>query len=529
MPNKKHLSLILKGREEWNAWRKMSPEITIDLSGANLAEMDLSWMLLDDSDLSGACLSGCRMIGTRLRRSRASQAKLDGATLTWTLFGYADLRGADLRGAKAWQASFNHCNLEGALLRYGRFSQTTFGNANLAEADLRDCELIACDLRNADLYGADLRNTVLTASHLDKTNMESAHLDRGQMGQIREEARTMAIVRRPKKRPEETGGMYTVWYGTNRKRTDSESGGRRFGAERDSVIHYGQCRVHIPRSHRFGRKTSWLKRILPSWGSKLQVATVVEFRERAFWKALRAHFLERRTHDRSALIYVHGFNVTFDEAARRAAQIGFDLKVPGATAFFSWPSQGHPLSYMADEEHIRASERALAVFLKRFAERSGAKSVHILAHSMGNRGVLGAIERLRDGQGDKLHGLWDQVFLAAADVEREVFVEQSIALHGATTRASLYCSSRDLAVEFSSLLHGGPRAGVFPPITITRHVDTIAVVQFDLVSLGHSYYADAESVLHDMFTLMTSNLPPRRRLGLQRRVDSETGRAYWEL
>ena len=36
---------------------------------------------------------------------------------------------------------------------------------------------------------------------------------------------------------------------------------------------------------------------------------------------------------RSAL--AQGFHVTFEAAAIRAAQIGFDLNVPGATAFFS--------------------------------------------------------------------------------------------------------------------------------------------------------------------------------------------------
>lgn len=35
-----------------------------------------------------------------------------------------------------------------------------------------------------------------------------------------------------------------------------------------------------------------------------------------------------------ALFFQHGFNVSFEEAAIRAAQIGFDLKVPGATAFW---------------------------------------------------------------------------------------------------------------------------------------------------------------------------------------------------
>jgi len=40
-----------------------------------------------------------------------------------------------------------------------------------------------------------------------------------------------------------------------------------------------------------------------------------------------------------ALVYLYGYNVGFEDAAIQAAQIGFDLKVPGATAFFRWPSK----------------------------------------------------------------------------------------------------------------------------------------------------------------------------------------------
>lgn len=41
---------------------------------------------------------------------------------------------------------------------------------------------------------------------------------------------------------------------------------------------------------------------------------------------------------RNLFVLIHGFNVSFEEAAVRAAQIGYDLKVPGEMAFYSWPS-----------------------------------------------------------------------------------------------------------------------------------------------------------------------------------------------
>ncbi len=56
-----------------------------------------------------------------------------------------------------------------------------------------------------------------------------------------------------------------------------------------------------------------------------------------------------------ALVFLHGYSVTFENAAIRAAQLGVDLKVTGAIAFFSWPSRGNPLFYTPDEATIEAS------------------------------------------------------------------------------------------------------------------------------------------------------------------------------
>lgn len=98
--------------------------------------------------------------------------------------------------------------------------------------------------------------------------------------------------------------------------------------------------------------------------------------------------------ERDAVIFVHGYNVSFEEAALRAAQLGFDLGIAGVMAFYSWPSKGSLKGYPADEASIEASEGFIADFLTRMASQSGAARVHIIAHSMGNRGLLRAIDRI---------------------------------------------------------------------------------------------------------------------------------------
>ena len=48
-------------------------------------------------------------------------------------------------------------------------------------------------------------------------------------------------------------------------------------------------------------------------------------------------------------------------------------------------------------------------------------------------------------------------------------------------------------------------------MTIVPGIDTVEVPKFNLLDLGHSYYAEAAAVLHDMFDLMQNNTSPRSR------------------
>ena len=51
-------------------------------------------------------------------------------------------------------------------------------------------------------------------------------------------------------------------------------------------------------------------------------------------------------------VFVHGYNVTFEGAAQRTAQIAYDLKFSGAPIFYSWPSQARTLEYTVDDQPL---------------------------------------------------------------------------------------------------------------------------------------------------------------------------------
>jgi len=245
-----------------------------------------------------------------------------------------------------------------------------------------------------------------------------------------------------------------------------------------------------------------------------------------YWSAISSRLAKLEIGERVAVIFVHGYNVSFENAATHAAQIGFDLSVKGAMAFFSWPSQGALNRYSADEATIEASEPFIARFIEDFVTTSGAQKVHIIAHSMGNRGVLRAIDRIANKAQKHTGVLIGQVILAAADVDADTFRNLCGAYVRVSRRTTLYVSSRDRAVEASRWLHDFARAGLLPPIMIVPGIDTINVTNADLTTLGHGYVANARGVLEDMHQLLVHDAPPSRRFAL-RQGETDAGERYW--
>src|SRR5690606_19837939 len=113
-----------------------------------------------------------------------------------------------------------------------------------------------------------------------------------------------------------------------------------------------------------------------------------------FWQQVQQHLAQCEVDDRDAVVFIHGFNVSFQEAALRAAQIGFDLQIKGAMAFYSWASRGDVSKYPADEAAVELDEAPIAEFLCDMDLHTGARRVHVIAHSMGNRAVLRAVSQI---------------------------------------------------------------------------------------------------------------------------------------
>lgn len=331
-------------------------------------------------------------------------------------------------------------------------------------------------------------------------------------------------------RPKLKGLTATVWYGTNRKLSYEVKDRISYSSERDDRLHLGQCRVYVPEHHKIGSLGSpWWKRLLTRRDDRLKLVETTRVDSPVYWQNVRAAFHRLRNEDRMALIYLHGFNVTFEEAALRAAQLGCDLGIRGITAFYSWPSKGTLFGYEADGAAIEASEDFIAEFFAAFAAQSGSERVHVIAHSMGNRGLIRAIHRIL-GQAERTSNVkFGQIFLAAPDIDTELFTKLADCYPRVSQRTTLYICDKDKALKSSGILHDFPRAGFTPPVTVVPGIDTIEVSNIDLTWLGHGFFANARDVLHDMHDLIMHNNPPYRRMGLRRNDVAGKASGYWTI
>ena len=88
------------------------------------------------------------------------------------------------------------------------------------------------------------------------------------------------------------------------------------------------------------RGSSWWTLLITGVDDRLKLTFIEALEETAYWAGMRDALSALPPGRSDILVFLHGYNVSFEEAALRAAQISCDLKFPGLSAFFSWPSQG---------------------------------------------------------------------------------------------------------------------------------------------------------------------------------------------
>lgn len=241
---------------------------------------------------------------------------------------------------------------------------------------------------------------------------------------------------------------------------------------------------------------------------------------------------------RNLLVFIHGFDNSFEEAIKRAAFnrewfAASGLPAANTTVLaFTWPSAGTLFdnlpnppdkAYKEDQRQAGLSGTHVAAFLRVVQPvaaqvRHAGGRVFLLAHSMGNHALSRAVATLFAGPGAPTSPVFDEAILAAAD-EVDTTLETAEAnmfrLRSMATRISVYSSVRDVAMGLSIGVNGNIRLGytgpagrtngtIYPPEQF-RSVDCTGVFDFPgLVppDATHQYYRRSKAVRADITALM---------------------------
>ncbi len=332
-------------------------------------------------------------------------------------------------------------------------------------------------------------------------------------------------------------GIVSVFYATDRKDTSISIPKKRYGNEQSQLVNgsyleFGVAKVSIPGGDRHKPGVIEEPSIFKfEWNedpaNHVVLLEIKKHNKDKYFKMLREEISSSDV--KEAFIFIHGYNVTFEDAARRTAQMSFDLKFKGTPVFYSWPSKGATWGYTSDEVDIQWTEPHLKQFLNDFLKTSKADHVYIIAHSMGNRALAKVISGVAKETPEAKTKI-KEIILAAPDIDASVFIGNIVPeITQNFKNITLYASSNDNALLGSELFHGNrPRAGdAGDGLVVVPGIETIDVSSIDSSLLGHSYIAGAKSILDDLEAIFTTGKRAKNRVNMT--PNMKNGHNYWVL
>lgn len=340
--------------------------------------------------------------------------------------------------------------------------------------------------------------------------------------------------------PQTDWDVVPVFYGTDRVQTH-EAKRIAYTSERARRLELGRALITVPKTHQVPtierpfairipiiNVTIYEQTEDPKQHFTIKELTALSPAE--FLEMVRKRVAGSQAFKDQAVVFVHGYNTAFDYALFRTAQMAYDLKFDGASFLYSWPSGGGFTGYGYDRESSAQAEPYLREFLDLVIKNSGASSVSVIAHSMGNMPLLRVLQTLGPSLPPNVR--LNQIILAAPDVDRDLFENLAANLKQYGRGVTLYCSANDRAMAAARRMAGGvARAGDVPsegPIVMSG-IDTIDVSQTstDYLALNHSSYAERSALLNDIgLLLQTGERPPDRRIPILQKVATPSGE-FW--
>jgi esterase/lipase superfamily enzyme len=294
--------------------------------------------------------------------------------------------------------------------------------------------------------------------------------------------------------------------------------------------HYGMVEVSIPKNHRRGKQEF-------ASASKFKVTDHIGLINIWLYEngedfETKVKSIADQTSSKDIFVMIHGYNVTFKNAAEFYGTFIYDTNFRGLPFLYTWSSDGHTGGYSDDEDDVSWSETGFSIFMDRVwkMQKNLGGKVHILAHSMGNRLLLRHLYSIREKYDLKTtNPPFENVIFAAPDVDGTEFSDKFVRSKHLGKQFTLYANGNDLALRASNLKHNwwrrfafavglseigsADRAGTSGKKKImSEKLDTIDLTPLKTGGLGHCDFATNPAVIQDIDGLLNSGLKVEERL-----------------
>jgi esterase/lipase superfamily enzyme len=225
-----------------------------------------------------------------------------------------------------------------------------------------------------------------------------------------------------------------------------------FGPERSEELSLLELTVSIPPDRQPGELDFAYGNPKPdrqfTMAGRREFASETEFRTR-----LKEEIRTHPSDERDITLFVHGFNSTQAETAFRAAQLAEDIRMPGATVVYSWPSLGSPLGYAYDGDSVLFARDGLEQLIRSLKRSNGGELV-IVAHSMGSQLVMDTLRQIEIADPGWTAAHLGGVVLMSPDLDVEVFRAQAGRFEALPQPFIVFSSRSDKILNLSQRMRG---------------------------------------------------------------------------
>lgn len=232
-----------------------------------------------------------------------------------------------------------------------------------------------------------------------------------------------------------------------------------------------------------------------------------------------------KAQDKDVLVYVHGFNNSFDFAARAEAEVWHFLGRRGVPVLYSWPAaHGGLFGYFIDRESGEFTIFHLKELLRLLASSPEVERIHLLAHSRGTDVLTTALRELviearAAGKNPRESLRIANLVLAAPDLDLDVVRQRLMAeqFGPAIGQITIYTTQADKALGASQTLMSGTRFGRVEEADlgereqqIFTEVTNVNIVEVEGVGgvIGHAYYRSSPAASSDLILILERGSRP---------------------